>query len=76
MRYAEGWTTNVRGTSHGTPYWYDRHVPLLFMGPGIAAGRDTTRAATVDFAPTLARVIGVPVPSDVDGHPLAAVARP
>jgi predicted AlkP superfamily pyrophosphatase or phosphodiesterase len=76
VRYAEGWTTNVRGTSHGTPYWYDRHVPLLFMGPGIAAGRDSTRAATVDFAPTLARVVGVPVPSDVDGHPLAAVARP
>ena len=76
VRYAEGWTTNVRGTSHGTPYLYDRHVPLLFMGPRIAAGRDTTRAATVDFAPTLARVIAVPVPSDLDGHPLAAVARP
>jgi predicted AlkP superfamily pyrophosphatase or phosphodiesterase len=76
VRYAEGWTTNVRGTSHGTPYWYDRHVPLLFMGPGMPAGRDSTRAATVDFAPTLARVVGVPVPPDVDGHPLEAVARP
>jgi predicted AlkP superfamily pyrophosphatase or phosphodiesterase len=75
VRYAEGWLGSVRGTGHGTPYWYDRHVPLLFMGPGIAAGRDTTRAATVDFAPTLARLLGVPFPAAVDGHPLSAVVR-
>jgi arylsulfatase A-like enzyme len=69
-RLEEGWLGSVRGTGHGTPYWYDRHVPLLFMGPGFAAGRDTTRAATVDFAPTMARAIGVPVPADVDGREL------
>jgi hypothetical protein len=73
VRYAEGWLNSVRGSGHGTPYWYDRHVPLLFMGPGIPAGRDTTRAATVDLAPTLARVLGVPVPSGVDGHSLVSV---
>jgi predicted AlkP superfamily pyrophosphatase or phosphodiesterase len=70
-RFVEGWTGYVRGTGHGSPYWYDRHVPLAFMGPGFAAGRDTTRAATVDFAPTLARAIGVPVPAGVDGRSLA-----
>jgi predicted AlkP superfamily pyrophosphatase or phosphodiesterase len=69
-RFVEGWTGYVRGTGHGSPYWYDRHVPLAFMGPGFAAGRDTTRAATVDFAPTLSRAIGVPVPSGLDGRPL------
>jgi predicted AlkP superfamily pyrophosphatase or phosphodiesterase len=69
-RLVEGWLGSVRGTGHGTAYWYDRHVPLLFMGPGFAAGRDTTRAATVDFAPTMARAIGVPVPADVDGRVL------
>jgi arylsulfatase A-like enzyme len=73
VRFVEGWLNNVRGTGHGTPYWYDRHVPLLFMGPGISAGRDSTRAATVDLAPTLARALGVPVPSNVDGHPLTGV---
>jgi predicted AlkP superfamily pyrophosphatase or phosphodiesterase len=71
-RMMEGWLGSVRGTGHGTPYWYDRHVPLLFMGPGFAAGRDTTRAATVDFAPTLARAIGVAIPANLDGHPLTA----
>ena len=73
VRFVEGWLSSVRGTSHGTPYWYDRHVPLLFMGPHIAPGRDTSRAATVDFAPTLARVLRVPAPSDLDGRPLSAI---
>ena len=76
FRLEEGWLGSVRGTGHGTPYWYDRHVPLLFMGPGFAPGRDTTRAATVDFAPTLARVIGLPVPSNLDGHSLVTVGGP
>jgi predicted AlkP superfamily pyrophosphatase or phosphodiesterase len=63
------------GTTHGSPYWYDRHVPMLFMGPGIPAGRDQQRAATVDFAPTLARFLGVTYPRDVDGRPLALGSR-
>jgi predicted AlkP superfamily pyrophosphatase or phosphodiesterase len=76
VRYVEGWSGYVRGTGHGSPYWYDRHVPLLFMGPGVAGGRDATRASTVDFAPTLARLLGVPVPAAVDGRPLTPVAAP
>ena len=59
------------GTTHGSPYWYDRHVPMLFMGAGIPAGRDPQRVATVDFAPTLARLLGVPYPRDVDGRALS-----
>jgi arylsulfatase A-like enzyme len=72
-RLVEGWSGGPRGTGHGSPYWYDRHVPLLFMGPGFAAGRDSTRAATVDFAPTLARAIGLPVPKNLDGRALGSV---
>ena len=75
VRFEEGWMNRSVGTTHGTPYWYDRHVPLLFMGPGIPAGRDTTRAATVDFAPTLADLVGVPTPPDLDGRPLTGVVR-
>ncbi len=58
------------GTTHGSPYWYDRHVPIIFMGPGIRAGRVTARAATVDFAPTLASFVGVRYPGDLDGRVL------
>ena len=73
IRYIEGFQFAVRGSGHGTPYWYDRHVPLMFMGPGIAAGRDSTRASTLDFAPTLARLLGVKMPGDLDGKPLVGV---
>jgi len=75
LRQVEGWLGSVRGTGHGTPYWYDRHVPLLFMGPSFSAGRDTTRAATVDFAPTIARAMRVRMPRDLDGHALVGARR-
>ena len=57
-----------RGTSHGSPYVYDTHVPLLLLLPG-AKGRQlaTPRIHTVDLAPTLAGLLGVPVPVDLDG---------
>lgn len=73
VRYVEGYTTHLRGTGHGSPYWHDRHVPMVFMGAGIPAGRDATRASTTDFAPTLARLARVPFPGDLDGRPLHAV---
>jgi hypothetical protein len=58
------------GTSHGSPYDYDRAVPLVFYGLGIEAGRSSTRAATVDIAPTLAELVRIPVPDGLDGRPL------
>ena len=73
VRFIEGLLFSARGTGHGTPYWYDRHVPMIFMGAGIRPGRDSTRAATVDFAPTLARLLRVPAPGDLDGRALDGV---
>ena len=61
------------GGGHGSPYWYDRHVPMIFLGSGIPAGRDPERASTVDFAPTLARLLGISYPDDLDGAPLTGV---
>jgi predicted AlkP superfamily pyrophosphatase or phosphodiesterase len=59
-----------RGTTHGSPYHYDRHVPLIFMGPGIAPGRDAERVASVDIAPTLAEIMGIEPPEGLDGRVL------
>jgi arylsulfatase A-like enzyme len=58
------------GTTHGSPYLYDRRVPVLFRGPGVEPGRVPGRAATIDIAPTLAKRIGVRAPDDLDGRPL------
>ena len=59
-----------KGTGHGTPYPYDREVPIVVMGPGIAAGPDPRPAMTVDLAPTLAELLGLSSPPDLDGASL------
>ena len=58
------------GTGHGSPYRYDTHVPILFFGAGVAAGRHTDRVRTTDIAPTLASMLGIAVPDDLHGHDL------
>jgi predicted AlkP superfamily pyrophosphatase or phosphodiesterase len=57
--------------SHGSPYYYDRHVPLIFMGgSGVSSGISHERASTVDMAPTLAWLAGIDAPNDLDGRVL------
>lgn len=75
FRFIPGVLMLPRGTSHGTTYWYDRHVPMIFMGAGIPAGKDQSRASTADFAPTVAAMLGIPYPKDLDGKVLSAVVR-
>jgi predicted AlkP superfamily pyrophosphatase or phosphodiesterase len=64
------WKFGLRsnGTTHGSPYAYDTHVPILVYGPKwIGTGRIDTRVDVVDIAPTLARLLGVPAPSASEG---------
>lgn len=63
-------TNDSTGASHGTPYADDSNVPLLLFGKGIAGERITDRVRTVDIAPTLAELLGMPTPASVDGHSL------
>jgi arylsulfatase A-like enzyme len=55
------------GTTHGSPYDYDTHVPMLISLPGLAAGTVPERVRTVDLAPTLASLLGIPAPEGLDG---------
>ena len=64
-----------RGTGHGSPYWHDRHVPLILYGAGVAPGVRSEAAYTFDLAPTLAELAGVPVPPDLDGRSLTLKSR-
>ena len=58
------------GTTHGTPFRYDTHVPVIFMGPGIRAGHYYEKIAVNDIAPTLAAIAGVQEPSGSIGRVL------
>jgi predicted AlkP superfamily pyrophosphatase or phosphodiesterase len=64
------------GTSHGSPYDYDSHVPLLFWGGGIKAGVHTETVGVSDIAPTLAAILHIQAPSGNVGHVLPEVAGP
>ncbi len=62
--------SDAGGTTHGSPYQFDTHVPLVFCGPGVLPGRDQSHVRTVDIAPTLAGILGVSINKAVDGVPL------
>ena len=61
------------GTSHGSPYAYDTHVPFLIMGPGVPQGVTYTRTEIRDIAPTLSALLGFPRPSGCTGKPMPAL---
>ena len=58
------------GTSHGTPYDYDTHVPLIFSRKQFRKFQNNTPHATVDIASTIARYLDIPVPDYADGKPI------
>jgi hypothetical protein len=57
------------GTTHGSPYPYDREVPLAFFGGNIKPGRYPGLATPVDIAATLAAVAKLPL-AKTDGRVL------
>ena len=64
-------TTRV-GTSHGSPYRYDTHVPILLLQPGVPPKQVQKRVRTIDIAPTLAEILGLELPPHVQGQSLVS----
>ncbi len=56
------------GTSHGTPYDYDTHVPLIFSHETFKRKIITSRVATVDIAPTISKYLNLSIPEYCDGR--------
>lgn len=52
--------------THGSPWDYDRRVPILFWRKGMPPFEHSGSIETVDIMPTLAHEIGV-APGDIDG---------
>lgn len=64
------------GTTHFTPYSYDRHVPLAFYGAPFAPGTYRGRVEPVDIAATFASLLGVNQPSASVGKILTEMLKP
>ena len=58
------------GSTHGSSYMYDTHVPILFYGKGVKSGSSSRRSEIVDIAPTIAVMLGISFPSGATGEPL------
>jgi hypothetical protein len=55
--------------THGSPWNYDRRVPLLFYRPGVRGFDQPLPVETVDILPTLAALIGLGIPAaEIDGR--------
>jgi predicted AlkP superfamily pyrophosphatase or phosphodiesterase len=61
------------GTTHGAPYSYDTHVPVLFFGAAFKPGRYADKFAITDIAPTLSAALRITAPSGNTGSPLAKI---
>ena len=61
--------------THGSPWDYDRRVPMLFWRKGMQGFEQPLSVETVDIAPTLAATIGLPF-TGVDGRCLDLDAGP
>lgn len=58
------------GTTHGSPWVYDVHAPLIFFGYNITAGESNKRVHVSDIASTIAIFLKSPFPSGNIGNPL------
>lgn len=59
------------GTSHGSPYAYDTHVPMLFYGWNIPHGATTDKTFIPQIAPTIATMLNIPLPSGTPANVLS-----
>ena len=63
------------GATHGTPYDYDTHVPIIFSHSNIRSKKVERNVATVDVAPTIARLVRAEIPTEVNGQVLSEVIK-
>ncbi len=64
------------GISHALPFGYDVHVPVIFLGAGIRAGRYNQTILVNDIAPTLATMLDIETPAGSVGRVLNEILLP
>ena len=60
-------TGGKTGTSHGSGYSYDTHIPIIFYGNGIQQGSSKKRHEIIDIAPTIANLLQIEAPNSSTG---------
>lgn len=70
-----GWYSGagIQGTTHGSPWTYDTHVPVVFYGNGIKKGFSVRYHSITDIAPTISALLNIKFPSGATGQPIAEI---
>jgi hypothetical protein len=63
------------GTNHGTPWEYDRRVPVLMWGTAVERRTSREVQDVLQVATTLAALLGLPAPPGAPKSPLPGVMR-
>ena len=64
-----------KGTSHGSGYSYDTHVPLIFYGNGIKKGVSKKTYKIIDIAPTISNLLKIESPNGTSGNIIDEVLK-
>ena len=64
------WGHSKEGTTHGSAFPYDTHVPLLFYGWNVPAQEVNTPVYIVDIAATVCSLLGIDEPTGCIGIPI------
>ena len=63
------------GTTHGSQYPYDTHVPLLWYGWRIQPGVSHKQVSITDIAPTLAAILRIMEPNGTTGQVIEEIMK-
>jgi predicted AlkP superfamily pyrophosphatase or phosphodiesterase len=59
-----------KGTTHGSSYIYDTHVPLIFYGSGVVTGQTQEYVTITQIAPTLCAFLQINFTNATTANPL------
>lgn len=66
---------HTTGTTHGSVFSYDTHVPVIFFGKGVRAGKSHEKCVITEIAPTVAQLIGISLPNATQAEILEALFK-
>jgi predicted AlkP superfamily pyrophosphatase or phosphodiesterase len=61
---------SATGTTHGSPYSYDTHVPVIFYGWNIIKGASHDKKVITQIAPTISQLLKITMPNSTKSEVL------
>lgn len=74
LYFKQGWMPKrTEGTTHGTSYNNDTHVPMIWYGSNIPQGETIMNYSIDQIVPTLSMLLNIPLPSSSSRYPIIEV---